>query len=634
MRAHSTAGVALAVPHRAFAWARQAREQRVSGVSIGLPMCGIFATTRPDLWRNLQPEILAKLDHRGPDAHGAWESPTGDVLLLHTRLSIVGLGPEGTQPAVMPSGEAITFNGEVYNYRDLGAGLTPDAAVSDTQTVIQRIARDGLAAIDAFRGMYALAYWDPVSRTLSAARDPWGIKPLYLLDHPSGGVTLSSEIGPLLLHADGRELDPIGIAQYVAFGHTVAQFTCYLRIRKVVPGAVYSWQMTEGRHVNLSVQRIRQAEPNEIPAVGAAMEDSVRAHLTADVEVGVFLSGGIDSTLVTAIARAIVPDLHAFTLSFPDSKGMDEGPLAAANARALGVRHTIVPVTASDMLDSLDPLLAATGEPFGDAAALPLLFLARRAASELKVVLTGEGADELFGGYGRYRISRVLPRHHLPILGDGSAYLADMVYQRRSDRPRSRAVEAILRLGGARSHAALLGSDLPALMRTTSLGSEIETLLRTDWEGFTHEARGREAARRFDLGRWLPNTYLEKTDRATMASSLEARTPFLDPVVARAALSAGRPFGKADLRVELERRLPGVELPNSKKGLAVPIRELLNVSLGDDLARVLGSDQSILRRTLGSACVSTLAARSERSASTAYRLAMLGRWEAASNVHS
>jgi asparagine synthase (glutamine-hydrolysing) len=595
-------------------------------------MCGIFATTRPDLWRDLQPELLAKLDHRGPDAHGAWESPGGDVLLLHTRLSIVGLGSEGAQPAVLPSGEAITFNGEVYNYRDLAVGLTHGAAVSDTQTVIQRIARDGLSAMDAFRGMYALAYWDPASRTLSAARDPWGIKPLYLLDHPSGGVTLSSEIGPLLLHADGRELDPIGIAQYVAFGHTLPQFTCYLRIRKVVPGAVYSWQMTESRHVNLSIQRIHQFEPDEIPTVGAAMEDSVRAHLTADVEVGVFLSGGIDSTLVTAIAREIVPDLHAFTLSFPGSEGMDESPLAAANARALGVRHTIVPVTASDMLDSLDTMLATTGEPFGDAAALPLLFLARRAAQDLKVVLTGEGADELFGGYGRYRISRALPRHHLPILGDVSAHLADVIYQHRSDRPRSRAVEAILRLGGARSHAALLGSDLPALMRTTSQGREVETLMRTDWEGFTDGAGGREAARRFDLGRWLPNTYLEKTDRATMAMSLEARTPFLDPVVARAALAAGRPFGKGDLRVQLESKLPDVELPNKKQGLAVPIKTLLDSSLGSDLERVLGSKDSVLQRTLGSDCVLALAERSTRSLSTAYRLAVFGRWEAASHV--
>ena len=378
--------------------------------------------------------------------------------------------------------------------------------------------------------------------------------------------------------------------------------------------------------MELRTRAIQQAEPAEIPTVAEAIENSVRAHLTADVEVGVFLSGGVDSTLVTAIARGIVPDLHAFTLSFPDAEGMDESAMAAANARMLGVRHTIVPVTAADMLDSLDALLETTGEPFGDPAALPLLFLSHRAAQDLKVVLTGEGADELFGGYGRYRISRVLPRHRVPLLSDGAGHLADAAYRRRSDRPRSRALEAILRLDGARGHAALLGSDLPAIAPTGHT-HEVDAMLRSDWSHFTSGTRGREAARRFDLKRWLPNTYLEKTDRATMAASLEARTPFLDPVVARAALSPERPFGKSDLRVELERRLPNVELPERKKGLAVPIERLLQGSLGDDLARVTGSRDSMLWEVLGPVCAAALVERSKRSSATAYRLAVLGRWE-------
>ena len=595
-------------------------------------MCGIFATTRPDLWQDLHTEVLAKLDHRGPDANGLWVSPGGEVMLAHTRLSIIGLGSEGDQPAALPSGQAITYNGEIYNYKDLAAGLGAQASVSDTQAVLRTISRDGLRAVDSFRGMYAFAYWDPVSRTLSAARDPWGIKPLYLLDHPSGGVTVSSEIGALLLHADGREVDPIGLAQYLAFGHTLPQFTCYLRIRKVNPGAIYSWQFATDRHVNLSIQRICQDVPSESQSVAAALEDSVRAHLMADVEVGVFLSGGIDSTLITALASKFVPSLHAFTLSFPDAPGMDESPLAKFNAEALGVRHTVVPVTGSEMLGTLDALLESTGEPFGDAAALPLLHLSSRAVQDLKVVLTGEGADELFGGYGRYRISRWMPRRHVPVVSGATSRVADVVYRRRTDRPRSRAVEALLRAGGARSHAALLGSDLPALYGSTQQGDDIDLLLRTDWEGFADGARGREAARRFDLGRWLPNTYLEKTDRATMAVSLEARTPFLDPAVAHAAHADGRPFGKHELRAELIRRLPTVRLPEAKKGLAVPIDELLRGSLGDDLRRVTASGDSILHRMYGPDCAAALSRRATRSWSTAYRLAVLGRWEGSQNV--
>ncbi len=476
-------------------------------------MCGIFATTRPDLWRDLTGEVLQKLRHRGPDADGSWESPGGEVLFCHTRLSILGLGPEGAQPAVLQSGHAITFNGEIYNFRDVAAGLGREAFVSDTQAIVRSMARDGLSAVNRFRGMYTFAHWDPTTRTLSAARDPWGIKPLYLLDHPSGGVTLSSEIGPLLLHADGREVDPIGVAQYVAFGHTLPQFTCHLRIRKLDPGAVYTWALTHDKHVNLSVQRIKQVRPETSSQADEALEDSVRAHLVSDVEVGVFLSGGIDSTLITTIASEIIPNLHAFTLAFPESPSIDESPLAAANASLLGVRHTIVPVTTADMLNSLDALLDATGEPFGDAAALPLVFLANRAAQDLKVVLTGEGADELFGGYGRYRISRLLPRRRIAVLSSASGRLADVVYHRRGDRPRSRAFESLLRLDGGRSHAALVGSDLPAVVRTSAVGAEVDTLLRTDWEGLTNGGRGREASAQV-RSRTMAAQHISREDRS------------------------------------------------------------------------------------------------------------------------
>lgn len=595
-------------------------------------MCGIFATSRPDLWRPLMGDVLSALHHRGPDASGTWESPGGEVLFCHTRLSIVGLGAEGAQPAVLAGGEALTFNGEIYNFRDLAPGLGPEAMVSDTQVVVRSIARDGLAAVNRFRGMYAFAYWDPEARSLSAVRDPWGIKPLYLLDHPGGGVTLSSEIGPLLLHPDGLEADPIGIAQYLSFGHTLPQFTCRRRIRKLNPGVIYTWSLAGDRQVDLATRAVEQVTPNQGGEVDDALADSVRAHLVSDVEVGVFLSGGIDSTLITALAVGIEPQMHAYTLSFPETPAMDESPLAAANASALAVKHTIVPVTSQRMLDALDGLLAVTGEPFGDAAALPLSVLARRAARDLKVVLTGEGADELFGGYARYRVSRVLPRRSIPGLSWASGHAADLVYDRRGDRPVSRSVEALLRLDGRRSHAALVGSDLPAIVRTSAVGEEVEALLRTDWEAHTAGRRGREAARRFDLTRWLPNTYLEKTDRATMAASIEARTPFLDPVVASAARRGGHPFGKARLHRALLDRLPDAQLPERKKGLAVSIDRLLALSLGDDLARMVGSHQSILATSLGVPTVKALAARAERSPLTAYRLAVLGRWEALTRV--
>jgi asparagine synthase (glutamine-hydrolysing) len=597
-------------------------------------MCGLFATTRPDLWREKISEVLRCLEHRGPDAHGVWESPDGSVLLAHTRLSILGLGPDGAQPLHLPSGMAITYNGEIYNFRDLAGGLGPKAARSDTQTLLRMLERDGAAALPLLRGMYAFAWWDQRTNTLSAARDPWGIKPLYLLDHASGGVTISSEIGPLILLDEARQVDPIGLAQYVAFGHTGQTLTCYEHIRKIPPGTIFQWSIrASGRPgADLTTQRIHGQAPTPVLPVADAVHDAVRAHLVADVEVGMFLSGGVDSTLLAAFAREQNPSLRAFTISFPDMEPIDETRLAEHNARELGVRHCSVPVTTPAMVRALDRLLATTGEPFGDAAALPLTVLSSTVAQELKVVLTGEGADELFGGYGRYRVSRWLPVGALPFVAPLGSRLADTVYQRRTDRPRGRALEALLRAGGADSHASLLGSDLPVI-RQSPVGDDVSRILRTDWKALTGEAVGRDAARQFDLGRWLPNMYLEKTDRATMSSGLEARTPYLDPVVALAARQP-RQFGKHELLSALMSRCPGVRLPDRKKGLAVPIEQLMAGGLRADVDRALNSRESVLRTALGDKCVALLSHRARLSPSTAYRIAVLARWEANCDVRS
>ena len=597
-------------------------------------MCGVFATTRPDLWGAHMTALAAAMHHRGPDGGGAWNSEDGAVTLCHSRLSIIGLGSEGAQPLVRPGGQALTYNGEVYNYRGLSFGLDGLAARSDTQTILQLIERDGLVALQRLRGMYALAHWDPATRRLSGVRDPWGIKPLYLLDHPGGGVSLCSEITPLLLLPEARRVDRIGLANYVAFGHSGPMLTCYQHIRKLAPGVVYSWTVDETGSTDLTTHRIEQARPAQLVSLEVAVQDSVRAHLVADVEVGVFLSGGVDSTLIAAVARQWVPDLRAFTIAFPELRAIDESALARANAAALGIRHETFEVRAADMVASLELFLRGSGEPFGDAAALPLTALSMHVGRQMKVVLTGEGADEMLGGYGRYRISRWLPRHPTPGVARLGEWLADNVSDRRSDRPRGRALEALLRSGGARSHGSLLGMELHALETHSDVGTQVDRLLRTDWEALIGGARGREAARRFDLFRWLPNVYLEKTDRATMAGGLEARTPFLDPAVALSAEAPGREFGKGALVAELRRLCPNVSLPDRKKGLAVPVNLLLGAGLQQDLDRALRSEHSLLAKLYGRECVDAFSVRVKRSPTMAYRLAVLGRWEANFDVRT
>ena len=320
--------------------------------------------------------------------------------------------------------------------------------------------------------------------------------------------------------------------------------------------------------------------------------------------------------------------LRTYSISFPEMPEIDESPLAESNASALGTRHRTVPVTVDGLVGALDRFLDVNGEPSGDPAALPLTMLAEDVQGDLKVVLTGEGADEMFGGYRRYDVSRYLDgRVSAAAIAAVGSPLADVVYRHRSDRPLERAVEALLR-AGPHGHAALLGSDLPALEHSCPEGHDVARRFLSDWSQAAGPTQGREAARRFDLARWLPNTYLEKTDRATMAAGVEARTPYLDPVIAASVVSPPRQFGKEMLRRLLVERLPDVRLPSRKKGLAVPVDRLLEAGLDEDLRRCLESRDSLITNVLGQACTDQLARRAERSVTTAYRLAVLSRWQA------
>ncbi|MFN2540326.1 MAG: asparagine synthase (glutamine-hydrolyzing) [Mycobacteriales bacterium] len=591
-------------------------------------MCGVFATTEADAWRPHLDQVLAMLSRRGPDEHGVHE-PAEGVLLVHTRLSIIGLGRAGAQPAASRDRSiALTFNGEIYNYPELAAALGNPAERSDTRVLADLLAQDEPAALADLRGMYAFAAWDRRTSTLLAMRDPFGIKPLYALQHATGGITLCSELGPLLLSPESRRLDDLGLAQYFAFGHTGPTCTMFEAIHKLVPGRLYRWQRETGTRWKRSTASPFAAVPRDQPQpIHLAVADSVTAHLVSDVEVGCFLSGGVDSTLLAAVAVQSAPELRTFTLAFPESPDRDESPLAATNAAQLGTRHTSVPATQREMAACARDFVREQGEPFGDAAALPLTLLARAAAEHVKVVLCGEGADELFGGYGRYRISGLLG-------GPGTAFrpltapVAPLWASVRSGKPWARAVEALLWGGGALSHAALLDGDVALLDRVRpDACAGLVDQLHSDWSALNHGDE-RARAQHYDLARWLPNVYLEKTDRATMASGLEARVPYLDTLLVRAA-GAHAPVDslKVPLRRVLLDLLPHVALPDRKKGLAVDIVPMVQTYLADEVAYELRDSRSVLRRWAGRAGAEQLEARSSRSPYLLFRIAMLGLWE-------
>jgi asparagine synthase (glutamine-hydrolysing) len=587
-------------------------------------VCGIFATTRPDLWSDQRGDVLAALSHRGPDGSGWWDAPGGGAALGHTRLAIIGLGEPGAQPLTSSDGSVtITYNGELYNYRELGGR----AAASDTAVFADLLARVGVAGLERVRGMYAFAAWDRRDGgRLIVGRDRFGIKPLYVLRHEGGGVSVASELRPLLLLPEARAIDATGLAQYLSYGHTGPVLTVYRRIRKVAPGVALSWRPGQPGDAPQSAHVGAWPVDGAASDVAAMVDDTVAAHLVADVDVGVFLSGGTDSTLLAVAAAGSNPNLHTFTLAFPDRPDIDESPIASHNAARIGTRHRTVPLRSDDLAGAARDVVAAHGEPFGDAASLPLLLLARAASEHVKVVLTGEGADEVFGGYRRYDISRQLDRRVVRWSRPLGRRVAPRVARWRTDRPRDRAIEAACWGGGHRSHAALLGADVTALVATAPAFADVDAIARADWDASRDGDEARQA-RAHDLARWLPNTYLEKADRATMAAGLEARVPYLDPAVLAYVRATGR-FGKGDLRAELGRRLPDPAAPDRKKGLAVDLVALnARPELTAARRHALESTDGVVRTAFGHAVASALAARATRSPTTAYRLAIAGMWD-------
>ena len=586
-------------------------------------MCGIFASTDARRWDGRVDDVLSTLHRRGPDARG--HEVVDGLLLAQTRLSIIGLGTSGRQPATSRNGAVtLVFNGEIYNYRELAGRLGLADVQSDTQLLADLLAghREQLAEL---RGMYAFVAWDRARGELLAARDAYGIKPLYLLRHASGGLSFASQISPLLEDADARVVDRTGLGTYLAFGHTGPGLTAFDAVQKVEPGCLHVWRRTS---TGLHRAAHRLVPPRATTQdLEHALRDSVQAHLVADVEVGTFLSGGVDSTLLTCLANQQHPGIRSFTVSFPEQPARDESPLAQHNAALMGVDHQVVPASLADLAAAARAFLLEHGEPFGDAAMLPLTHLSLAVGRELKVVLCGEGADELFGGYARYRISARVRRTGLvPVPGRQRA--ADAWGLRRGGRPWARALEAGLAGGGLRGHAALLDGDLP-LLGSLDPGArrDVQALVSSRWLTSAGHELGR--ARRYDADVWMPNVFLEKTDRATMAGSLEARVPFLDREVAAAALreDPGADTSKPALRNLLARLLPGVRLPDRKKGLAIDVRALVDTHFAGQVERQLVDPCSALSRWVGGADDGRVRQRVDRSPSFAFRLAMLDEWQ-------
>jgi asparagine synthase (glutamine-hydrolysing) len=358
--------------------------------------------------------LAAALAHRGPDGEGRWTSPDGDVLLVHRRLAIIDPGPGGAQPMSTPDGRHhIVFNGEVYNYRELrrdaeSRGHRFDTG-SDTEVLLQLLAHEGPSALTRVRGMFAFAWWNAADRSLLLARDRFGIKPLYLVPG-ADCLAFASELGALRAARllDG-EPSAAGVLGFLSWGSVIPPLAWQRGAEMLPPGGWFRWRggtvsrgiFADARHVYRSEPAPPQPDREYRASVGEAVRDAVKAHLVADVPVGVFLSGGIDSGAMVSAATSVgAADLQTFTVAVDDASS--EGHRARRVAQAFGTRHRELRVDASHVAADLPLILARLDQPTIDA--VNSFYVSRAvAATGIKAVLSGIGGDELFGGYPSFR---------------------------------------------------------------------------------------------------------------------------------------------------------------------------------------------------------------------------------------
>jgi len=532
-------------------------------------MCGIAGLMTTDGStppRAVLERLQAALAHRGPDGTGYYRN--GNVGLMQGRLAIIDL-ETGDQPLFEPEGAALIGNGEIYNYIELKAELTgvAFATKSDCEVPLHLYRRDGLDFTQRLRGMYALAIHDPVTGHLVLARDPFGIKPLYYVE-TRGCFAFASEPEALIRSGLASvELIRQTRNELLQLQFTTGRDTVYAGIKRVLPGETVV--VVEGRVVE---RRRREALPAGAPValkteaalqeLDRVLHDSVLLHQRSDVPYGMFLSGGIDSTsLLSLMAELNDRPVKAFTIGFPGAQAADERPAARAAAESVGAEHVEIEFREADFWHLLPEVAAALDDPVADYAVLPTWKLARVAREAgLKVILSGEGGDELFAGYGRYRsVMR-------PWWAGGK----------------------MLRGRGNFDGLGLLRGDLTG-WRDGMVAADV----RAAGEGRTRL----QIAQATDCADWLPNDLLTKLDRCLMAFGIEGRTPFLDPVVAEFAfrlpddLKIRDGLGKWLLRRWLQDRMPAADALARKKGFTVPVADWLRkrgATLGPLVARQPG----------------------------------------------
>ncbi len=592
-------------------------------------MCGIVAWSGVVDPVRLE-EAVRRLAHRGPDDEGLWWDERAGVGLGHRRLAIIDLSPAGRQPMWDATGRvAIVFNGEIYNYRELRQDLAARGFVfrsqSDTEVLLNLYLAEGVEMLSRLNGIFAFALWDARNRSLFVARDALGVKPLYYATW-SGGVAFASEIkGLVALLPDLGELDLEALHRYLCFLWCPGEGTLLKRVRKVAPGEamivregkIHRWWTWYRLPVFHRASNEEMSPEEAVARVREGVRQAVHRQMVADVPVGAFLSGGLDSSAVVTFACEVDPNIRCFTIELvggQEEGTVDDLPYAQAVARHLGVRLEVIQVDAGRMAGDLERMVTQLDEPLADPASLNVLYISRLAREHgIKVLLSGAGGDDLFTGYRRHwalqaeRWWRGVPR----ALRQGLESLSSRLDQRRA---------AFRRLARALGGASLDGDERIASYFLWMREEEVRRLYTEDvrvtldgtaaWapllaflaplpERVEPLERMLALEQRFFLG----DHNLIYTDKMSMAVGVEVRVPFLDLELIQLAARIPVHFkqrgrtGKWVLKQAMASDLPAEVIHRPKTGFGAPLRRWLKGELRPLLNDVL-SPESLKRRGL------------------------------------
>lgn len=544
-------------------------------------MCGIagfISPARADA-AALAP-MLARIAHRGPDGQGTFVE--GPAALGHCRLAIIDL-QGGAQPLYSEDKNfVVVFNGEIYNYHELTAELTAlghtFATRTDTEVLLHGWEQWGRELLPRLRGMFAFALWDRRAQVLFCARDMFGIKPLYYCRCADGTLLFASEIKAFLDHPSfEKQLNTAQLPLYLSCQYSPGRDTFFAGVQKLLPG--HFLEFSEG-----IVRTTRWVQPAFLPGdtppapdeLEAVLRQSAEAHKIADVEVAGFLSGGVDSAYLTALARPA----RTYTISYAEPK-YDESFPARALARNLGLRNRVRCISPGEFWDAVPAVQYHMDEPMADAAAVALYFLNREAARDVKVVLSGEGADELFGGYNIYRDPFTARWYNRlpPWLRGGLGAAASLL-------PPGPGVNFLVRRGLSLEEryfgptALLTEREKRRLLPGYEGDGDPVCLTESIWD-MTEDQDPVTRMQQVDLQLWLAGDILLKADKMSMAHSLELRVPYLDKEVFAlaaalpAAAKANARMTKIALRQAAARTLPPAAAARKKLGFPVPVRDWL-----------------------------------------------------------